>query len=218
MSGKNQPSTHPTSGPKLIPWPHPACLDDDALYLQCEMSKTRSSGPGGQHRNKVETQVNLRHKTTGVFAQAGERRSVEDNKRVALRRMRLQLALEFRYPVPAGPIGSDLWKSRVKSPRKQAPARSQDPVLDELGVKLAPAEGAPGAASGRIACNPDHHDYPALLAEALDVIADSGWDTKSAATRLDVSPSQLVKFIKDFPPAFLLLNRERTKRGDHPLR
>lgn len=218
MSGKNQSSTHPTSAPKPVPWPHPACLDDAELYLQCEMSKTRSSGPGGQHRNKVETQVNLRHKATGVTAQAGERRSVEDNKRVALRRMRLQLALEYRHPVPAGPIGSVLWKSRVKAPRKQAPARQKDPVLEDLGLKLMPGEAAPSASTGRIACNPDHHDYPALLAEALDVIADSGWDTKPAAIRLDVSPTQLVKFIKDHPPAFLLLNRERTKRGEHPLR
>ncbi len=218
MTGKNHPSTHATSGPKSIPWPHPAALNDEELYAQCEMSKTRSSGPGGQHRNKVETQVNLRHKPTGAFAQAGERRSVEDNKRVALRRMRLQLALEYRHPVPAGPIGSDLWKSRVKVTRNKPHPTEKDPVLDELGVSLAPGETRTPSSTGRISCNPDHHDYPALLAEALDVLSDSGWDVKHAATRLNVSPSQLVKFVKDHPPAFLLLNRERPSRGEHPLR
>ena len=66
---------------------------------------------------------------------------------------------------------------------------------------------------GRIVCNPAHVDYPALLALALDVIEASGGDVRRAATRLETTPSQLVKLIKDHPPALLALNRLRERRG-----
>src|SRR5690606_15091114 len=87
---------------------HPATLSDEDLLKECQIGKGRSSGPGGQHRNKVETQVTITHLPTGVTARAGERRSAEENKRVAIRRLRLALAVEVRTVVPAGEIRSDL--------------------------------------------------------------------------------------------------------------
>lgn len=187
---------------------HPAALDDDALLAQCDLSKNRSSGPGGQHRNKVESQVILHHRATGIQAQAAERRSSHENKRVALRRLRLLLAVEVRHAVPDGEIGSALWRSRL--------TRAPKPTTEEIfpGVRVK----SPAPTGGRIACSPDHHDYPALLAEALDVIAFAGWDLKKAALRLGVSASQLLKLIKDHPPALLRLNQERVKAGERALR
>lgn len=183
-------------------WTHPAAFPEEDLLAQCSLTKGRTRGPGGQHRNKVETQVMLLHEPTGVSGQAGERRSVTENKRVAITRLRLRLATEHRCPVPLGEIGSDLWRSRLK----RAVA----------GPGAAPP--GPAHASGRIACNPSHRDYPALLAEALDTIAAAGWDVAKAALRLGVSPSQLVKLIKEHPPAFLALNDQRRARGEHPLK
>lgn len=197
-------------------WAHPACQDDEALLAQCGLNKSRSRGPGGQHRNKVETGVELEHTPTGVAAQATEHRSVSDNKRVALRRLRLALAVGVRTPVPEGEIGSALWRSRVQRAVRE-PAPAGDPVLKALGVKLrADDDREKGRGPGRIVVNPDHHDYPALLAEALDVIGAAGWDVKSAAARLGVSASQLVKLVKDHPPAFVRLNQERERIGAHP--
>ncbi|MGE3109452.1 MAG: peptide chain release factor-like protein [Phycisphaerales bacterium] len=167
-------------------WHHPACLDDDELLKQCDVGRGRSSGPGGQNRNKVETLVYMTHVPSGVEAHAGERRSQIENKRVALRRLRLALATEVRTGVPIGLIGSALWRSR--------------------------------ASGGKIACSPGHHDYPALLAEVMDVVADAGWDLRKPALRLEVSSSQLLKLIKDHPPALVVLNQERQKRGLHPMK
>jgi hypothetical protein len=57
-----------------------------------------------------------------------------------------------------------------------------------------------------------------MLAEGLDVLAASGFDPKKAATRLGVSPSQLVRMIADHPAALAMVNERRTERGEHPLR
>lgn len=165
---------------------HPSALDDAAILAQCELRPGRGGGPGGQHRNKVQTKVTLLHTPTGLTAQASERRSASENKKEALTRLRLLLALQVRRPVPAGEARTPLWMSRVRG--------------------------------GVIACNPEHRDYPAMLALALDVLAACGWEPKEAALRLESSPSQLVKLLAKHPPALELLNKERAALGLRPLR
>ena len=165
---------------------HPAALEEHELLKRCVIRKGRTSGPGGQHRNKVETHVSVTHEPTGLVGQAGERRSAEVNRKVAIRRLRLALATEHRATVPEGEIRSDLWRSRVRG--------------------------------GKIACNPRHADYPAMLAEAMDVLAACAHDPKKAALRLGCSASQLVKLIGQHPPALAAVNAARQARGDRPLR
>jgi len=99
------------------PRPHPATLADEELLASCKIGKGRASGPGGQNRNKVETLVILLHQPTGIETHAGERRSAEENRRMAVKRMRLALAVQVRTPVPLGEIRSELWTSRCKSGR-----------------------------------------------------------------------------------------------------
>jgi RF-1 domain len=103
--------------PEPLHQPHPASLPDDELLAQCTLTRGRTGGPGGQHRNKVETAVTLVHTPTGVKATAGERRSVRENKPVAIKRLRLNLAKEIRMPVPSGEIRSDLWRTRCQKRR-----------------------------------------------------------------------------------------------------
>ena len=77
-------------------------LSDEALLAQCEMDVYRSSGPGGQHRNKVSSAVRLRHRPTGLMAHGDDTRSQHENKRRALSRLRMKIALEVRRPVDLG--------------------------------------------------------------------------------------------------------------------
>ncbi|MHC4986117.1 MAG: peptide chain release factor family protein, partial [Planctomycetota bacterium] len=79
-------------------------LDDEALLAQCRLETFRASGPGGQHRNKVSSGVRLHHEPTGVVAEATERRSQHENRRVALRRLRMHIACRVRGPVDPGPL------------------------------------------------------------------------------------------------------------------
>lgn len=91
---------------------HPAALPIAQLFDQCQVVRTRRSGPGGQHRNKVETAVVLTHLPTGVQAEANERRSQEQNRQVAIFRLRVNLALTVRH-LPATPlVPSPCWQAR----------------------------------------------------------------------------------------------------------
>lgn len=93
---------------------HPAVLDHDALLKDCTVTAGRSSGPGGQNRNKVETAIRITHHPTGIIASATERRHKEQNKQQAIFRLRVKLAVQVREPTdPGGPV-SALWASRAK--------------------------------------------------------------------------------------------------------
>lgn len=70
---------------------------------------------------------------------------------------------------------------------------------------------------GRIAVNVNHDDFPALLAEALDVLASQAMDLKLTAELLGCTPSQMTKFLKSEPRALALVNQHRRDAGLHPL-
>ena len=62
------------------------------LLAECDVTTFRASGPGGQHRNRRESAVRLRHLPTGLVVVASERRSQHQNKAVALDRLARRLA------------------------------------------------------------------------------------------------------------------------------
>ena len=95
--------------------PHPATLPLDDLLSQCKSRRQRRSGPGGQHRNKVETAVVYTHIPSGVSAMASERRVQEENRKQALFRLRIRLALEVRCAVRSNL--STCWSERVQAQR-----------------------------------------------------------------------------------------------------
>ena len=156
---------------------HPAMKPPQVILAECRVRRLRRGGPGGQHRNKVETAVVLEHLPTGLRAEANERRSQAENQVHALRRLRVSLALGVR--TPAASVASDLWKTY---------------------------------------CSGNNDDFPALLAEALDVVHSHGYDAAAAAAHLGVSTSQLVKFVAVEPRALGILNEQRRLRGLSALR
>jgi hypothetical protein len=158
---------------------HPAARGPEQLWAECEVRRLRRSGPGGQHRNKVETAISLRHLSTGVCAEASERRSQAQNRSVALFRLRVNLALEVRRPRGVDDAPSALWQSRC---------------------------------GGGLKVSASHEDFPALLAEALDVLTALDLDPKRAAAALGCTPSQLIRLLKIEPRALLLVNQWRKER------
>jgi hypothetical protein len=105
---------------------HPCDLTDQELLRQCTVRRQRRSGPGGQHRNKVETAIFLVHQPSGIGAEASERRSQHENHRVALRRLRLGLALRVRADRPPSSVPSLLWSARCQNQRISANVRHED--------------------------------------------------------------------------------------------
>ncbi|MBS0262268.1 MAG: peptide chain release factor-like protein [Planctomycetes bacterium] len=165
---------------------HPAQLPVDRLLADCELQRTRRSGPGGQHRNKVETAVVITHVPTGTTAEASERRSQEENKAVAVFRLRMRLALDLRIPCPGNAAPSLLWQTRCRG--------------------------------GKISVNSEHSDFPALVAEALDLLHAQNYDLKATASILECTTSQLIKFLQQEPRAMLVVNAERERNGLHRLK
>ena len=162
--------------------PHPAALPEAPFMAECEVSSGKGSGPGGQHRNKVQTGIRVVHLPTGVEARGTERREQQVNRSRAIFRLRLKLARTVRTQVGRdNHRPSELWESRRQ------------------GRKLP--------------VNPKHADYPALLAEALDVVYARKFDVAGAAGVLGLTMSQLTRLIRQEPAAIAQVNRGRERVG-----
>ena len=74
--------------------------DRESLERDSDLEFFIGSGPGGQHRNKVESGVRLTHRPTGITVTATERRSQHANRDVAFERLaeRLQERQRVRRP------------------------------------------------------------------------------------------------------------------------
>lgn len=93
----------------------PYATDLETLEREAEVEFFRASGPGGQHRNKVETGVRLRHPPSGLVVTATERRSQSLNRRLALERLQGKLRAMNRprkKRVPTRPTAASLARRR----------------------------------------------------------------------------------------------------------
>jgi ribosome-associated protein len=65
---------------------------DEDLLRECEIDTFRSSGPGGQHVNKTESAVRLKHLPSGLVVTSRVERSQHQNKAHCLRKLREKIA------------------------------------------------------------------------------------------------------------------------------
>jgi hypothetical protein len=163
---------------------------DDGLIAQCEVDRYRASGPGGQHRNKTESAVRLRHKLTGLSAIGEDSRSQAENKIHAVRRLRSAIALAVREPV-----GLD---SYAPSPRLAA---------------LIAGGTAPLGARTRLT-----GEYWAAIAELLDVLVAGDLEIGTTAQRLGITTGALSKLLLHDDQVARTVNDLRRARGMRALR
>ncbi len=98
-------------------------VPDAQLIDECDATSSSTHSPGGQHRNKAESAVRLRHRPSGLVAQCEAHRDRSDNRIAALRRLRIRLALQERG------VADPAWVARGDSP----------PGPDDEGYALAVA-------------------------------------------------------------------------------
>lgn len=163
---KSTPAEHPISS-------HPATWPEERLLPECTIQRSRHSGPGGQHRNKVETAIEICHEPTGIAAFASERRSAEQNRRMAIERLRLRLAVAVRTVTSPNVYPSPLWESRIRSQRIQCSEKHVDfpAMLAESLDAVEAKDGDVKRAAAALGCSTSQLvRFIGRLPEALDAV------------------------------------------------
>jgi len=96
---------------------------DEDLLRECEVETFRSSGPGGQHVNKTESAVRLRHLPSGIVVTSQQERSQHRNKALCLQRLRKKVEqLNYR---PAKRVPTRVPRSAKNRTLEKKARRSQ---------------------------------------------------------------------------------------------
>lgn len=175
----------------VVASPHPAVIATDELLRHCDLRTQRRSGPGGQHRNKTSSGAFLTHRSSKIVGEATERRSQQQNRDVALMRLRFQLAIDLRSPSPLAPdenLDCDV-EFAVRARYRNTPLRLNDSNVDK----------------------------PSVLTLVLNDLWVAGGQPSLAATEWAVSTSKLVAFLKSYPVAVGWVNRVREHHARLPL-
>jgi len=94
-------------------------MEDQRINLsELQFQTFRASGPGGQHRNKVETAVRAIHKPSGLSASAMDSRSQHQNKQNAIRKIKAMIQ-EFNFQKTLDQV-EDQWKQHTSLERGNA--------------------------------------------------------------------------------------------------
>lgn len=70
------------------------------LLTECLVRRSRGSGPGGQHRNKTESRIELVHQPTGITVVCDDTRSQHRNLDLALERLERRIEESLRVATP----------------------------------------------------------------------------------------------------------------------
>jgi protein subunit release factor B len=106
--------------------PPPYSTDRELLEREVEVDVFRASGPGGQHVNKTESALRLRHLPSGVVVTAQDSSSQHRNRDIAFERLIERLEKLNHVPkkrVPTRPSRAS--KERRIEAKKREGARKQ---------------------------------------------------------------------------------------------
>ncbi|KAK9279624.1 hypothetical protein L1049_013303 [Liquidambar formosana] len=170
-------------------------LSDQQLMDQCEMSTFKSSGPGGQHRNKRESAVRLKHLPTGTIAQAAEDRSQHKNRASALARLRTLLALKVRKNVDID----------AYSPPQEL-------------LQILPAKSTIRGSDCGSQIGPNNPKFALGMQALLDLIFAVEGSISDAAKLLGLSTGALSRLILSDDSLRMAVNELRTSKGMKPLK
>ena len=108
---------------------------DEDLLRECEVETFRAGGPGGQHVNKTESAVRLKHLPSGVVVTSQQERSQHRNKALCLQKLRKKVAqLNYR---PATRVPTRISRSARNRTLEEKARRSQ---IKRLRSKPSPDE------------------------------------------------------------------------------
>jgi protein subunit release factor B len=96
---------------------------DEDLLRECDVETFRSSGPGGQHVNKTESAVRLRHVPSKIVVTSQQERSQHRNKAICLQKLRKKIErLNYR---PAKRVPTRIPRSAKNRTLEEKARRSQ---------------------------------------------------------------------------------------------
>ena len=101
------------------------------LARECDITAYKSSGPGGQKKNKTESSVRVVHRPSGLVRIGTESRSQARNKEAALERLWEALERRKRKPKPrkaTKPTRGSVEKRLEEKRRKAAQKMSRRPM------------------------------------------------------------------------------------------
>lgn len=151
----------------------------DQLLAACTQKGFQGSGPGGQHRNKTNTGVQLNLREYNLEIKSCEGRSAKENKTHALHKMQMAIALNVR----------------------ETPPDTEMPF--------------PGS-NGHI--QPSNPQFPIFVAHVFDRMAQKNGDTKEAAQTFGLTPSALVKILRQNKACAEKLQGQRIAGGKSRLK
>lgn len=148
---------------------------DGELLNECRVRTFKSSGPGGQHRDKTDSAVRISHGPTGISATAADSRSQRENRIIALNRLKMKLALEHRQPPPEG-------RASCRMMQEYLVPSTRTPGDDRAGVSLHVGRKNPG--------------FWLCAAILLDLLDTEGGRLSPVARRLGITTGNLTAVLK----------------------
>ncbi|NLB63767.1 MAG: hypothetical protein GX801_06630 [Fibrobacter sp.] len=90
-------------------------MKPEELLKHCTVQAHRGGGPGGQKRNKTFSGVRIKYSPFNLEILCNENRSPHINKSLALKRLRLSIAIKVREPIDEEVMEFPGQKGRISS-------------------------------------------------------------------------------------------------------